>query len=81
MTDDTDLIARMEDLVGEEQRLIAREATGRATYGDRAGLVVAQLTLDRLWDLLRQRRALREFELDPDAASLRDIDTVESYAQ
>ena len=35
--------------------------------------------LDRFWDLLRQRRALREFGRDPDEASTRDEGTVEGY--
>jgi hypothetical protein len=35
--------------------------------------------LDRLWDLLRQRRALRSAGADPDEASERDADTVEGY--
>ena len=35
--------------------------------------------LDRCWDLLRQRRALREFGRDPGEASERDEGTVEGY--
>ena len=35
--------------------------------------------LDQCWDLLRQRRAKREFGQDPDAAEPRDIGTVERY--
>jgi DNA repair exonuclease SbcCD ATPase subunit len=35
--------------------------------------------LDRLWDLHRQRRALRESGGNPDDASERDADTVEGY--
>jgi Protein of unknown function (DUF2630) len=40
-----------------------------------------KVTLDQCWDLLRQRRALREAGLDPDAARVRDEDTVEHYKQ
>jgi len=32
-------------------------------------------------DLLRQRRALREFGRDPEKAEVRDVDTVERYEQ
>jgi hypothetical protein len=39
------------------------------------------VTLDQCWDLLRQRRARREFGLDPDGASARAADTVENYKQ
>jgi Protein of unknown function (DUF2630) len=38
-----------------------------------------RVELDRLWDLLRQRRALRSAGGDPDKASERDADTVEGY--
>jgi len=37
--------------------------------------------LDELWDLLRQRRALRSAGQDPDVATLRDESTVERYEQ
>ena len=37
--------------------------------------------LDRCWDLLRQRRALRSAGADPDAAAARDAGTVEQYLQ
>ena len=35
--------------------------------------------LDQCWDLLRQRRAKREFGEDPDTAKVRDKGTVEGY--
>ena len=35
--------------------------------------------LDQCWDLLRQRRALREFGANPSAAEVRDAGTVEGY--
>lgn len=38
-------------------------------------------SLDRCWDLLRQRRALRSAAGDPDQAHARDADTVEKYLQ
>jgi DNA repair exonuclease SbcCD ATPase subunit len=38
-----------------------------------------RVELDRLWDLQRQRRALREAGGNPDDASERDADTVENY--
>ena len=40
-----------------------------------------QLELDQYWDLLRQRRALREFGGDPDRAQIRSRDVVERYEQ
>lgn len=62
-SDDTDLIARIEGLMAEERRLQARESDGNPTYSDRADLVVARLTLDRLYDLLEMRHMDRESEL------------------
>ena len=38
-----------------------------------------QSELDRYWDLLRQRRALREFGRDASEARERDADTVKKY--
>jgi hypothetical protein len=44
-------------------------------------LRAVEVELDGCWDLLRQRRARQEFELDPDDASARGPDTVEHYEQ
>jgi hypothetical protein len=35
--------------------------------------------LDQYWDVLRQRRALREYGRDPAQAQERDADTVKKY--
>jgi len=40
-----------------------------------------QVELDQAWDLLRQRRAKREFGDDPDQAETRPENVVESYEQ
>ena len=40
-----------------------------------------EVTLDRLWDLLRQRRALRQAGKDPEEATTRSEGTVEGYLQ
>jgi hypothetical protein len=40
-----------------------------------------EIELDRCWDLLRQRRALRDAGSDPDDAHVRDATTVERYLQ
>jgi hypothetical protein len=40
-----------------------------------------EVTLDQLWDLLRQRRALRSAGRDPDQAAVRPEGTVEEYRQ
>jgi Protein of unknown function (DUF2630) len=40
-----------------------------------------EANLDRCWDLLRQRRAKREFGENPNEAQVRDEATVERYLQ
>ena len=40
-----------------------------------------EVELDQCWDLLRQRRALREAGRDPDAADARRPEVVENYEQ
>lgn len=79
--DEVQIHGRIEDLVSEEHSLWEREATGEATEADRQRLDSLKVTLDQCWDLLRQRRALREAGLDPEAAHVRDADVVERYQQ
>lgn len=83
--DDTEVLDRINRLVGEEQRLLQHEAEagpeGDHRDEDRSKLSEIQGMLDQCWDLLRQRRALREFGQDPDAARARDVGTVERYQQ
>ena len=76
-----DQVALIEDLVSEEQSFWDRQAAGEASDADRQRLDSLKVTLDQCWDLLRQRRALREAGLDPEAASVRDTDVVEHYQQ
>ena len=80
--DDSDVQDHIETLVAEEHRLYAAgERDGGHTIDERARLEEIRVSLDRYWDLLRQRRAQEEFGLDPDAASMRPPDTVEGYEQ
>ena len=46
-----------------------------------ARLKEIEVHLDQCWDLLRQRRARREFGLNPEEAKERPVDTVEHYQQ
>ncbi len=79
--DDTQIRERIEQLVAEEHRLWEDEAAGGASEADSRRLVEVKVMLDEFWDLLRQRRALRAAGQDPDAAQLRDPETVERYGQ
>jgi uncharacterized protein DUF2630 len=84
MNDET-IGTRIEQLVDEEQRLRTREEADNedldALEADRQRLRSVGLELDRCWDLLRQRRALRAAGGDPDDAQVRDEETVEHYLQ
>jgi hypothetical protein len=76
MTDDPSLLHRINALVDEERRL--REAA--TPPGDASTrLRELEVQLDQLWDLLRQRRAKREFGDDPAEAHARPAGTVEGY--
>ena len=79
--DDPQIRQRIEELVAEEHRLWDDEAAGGSSDEDTARLAQVKVTLDELWDLLRQRRALRAAGQDPEVARLRDSDTVEHYEQ
>ena len=79
--DDSQIHGTIEDLVAEEHRLWEREAAGQATDEDRQRLEKVKVSLDRLWDLLRQRRARRDAGLDPDKADERPAEVVERYWQ
>ena len=82
---DESIAARIETLVAEEHQLRSREETdsadANALEDERKRLRAVEVELDRCWDLLRQRRALREAGGDPDQAAVRDADTVERYQQ
>jgi uncharacterized protein DUF2630 len=79
--EDAQIHNSIEALVDEEHELWEREAAGNATEDDRRRLASLKVSLDQSWDLLRQRRALREAGRDPDAAGTRAADTVEGYEQ
>jgi hypothetical protein len=79
--DDNQIRARIEELVAEEHRLWQDEAAGGSSAEDAQRLAQVKVTLDELWDLLRQRRARRDAGQDPDDAELRDERTVENYEQ
>jgi hypothetical protein len=70
------VLAHIQDLVTEEEALYAR---GNLSDVDRDRLKAIAVELDRAWDLLRQRRALREFGANPDEARERHAAVVEKY--
>jgi hypothetical protein len=79
--DDPQIHGTIEQLVEEEHALWEREAGGTASDSDRQRLEELKVSLDQCWDLLRQRRALREAGRDPDDAQARRPEVVEGYEQ
>jgi len=73
---DTPVFAHIEKLVAEEHRLFDG---GELDEKDQKRLAEVQAQLDQCWDLLRQRRALREFGGDPAQAHARPADVVKKY--
>lgn len=68
-------------VLGQIERLAAEELLERGDLDadEQKRLAKLQLELDQCWDLLRQRRALREFGGDPSQAHARDPETVKKY--
>jgi dihydroorotase-like cyclic amidohydrolase len=81
--DDEEIIHRIGELADEERHLEeAHSSTAQGlTESEQRRLEGLQVTLDQLWDLLRQRRALRSAGRDPDDAHARPEETVEHYQQ
>jgi hypothetical protein len=79
--DDSQIHGTIEQLVAEEHDLWEREGAGNASDADRRRLDELKVSLDQCWDLLRQRRALREAGRSPDAAEIRTPEVVERYQQ
>jgi hypothetical protein len=82
VVDDASILQQVNELVDEEHHLRGRLEAGEITAAEehaRLGDVEAQL--DQCWDLLRQRRARRLADQDPEGASARPVDEVEGYVQ
>lgn len=73
---DQPVMAHNQDLVAEEHRLFEQDSLDAA---DQKRLADLQVELDQCWDLLRQRRARREFGENPDQAQARSPEVVEKY--
>jgi hypothetical protein len=79
--DDKQLHSRIADLVAEERDLEEGHIGSRATPEQEHRLREVQIALDQAWDLLRQRRARREFNQDTSTATSRPPEVVEGYEQ
>jgi Protein of unknown function (DUF2630) len=79
--DDRDILKNINALVDEEHELMQLAEQGGLDDEERARMHELQVQLDQCWDLLRQRRARREFGLNPNEAQVRDPKIVERYQQ
>ena len=75
---DEGVLATIKKLVQDEHEL---HSQGTLDPKAKAKLDTLRVELDQCWDLLRQRRALREFGEDPDKATVRSASVVERYEQ
>ncbi len=76
--EEKDILSRISALVEEEHKL--REGTEH-TDEQRARMNEIDASLDQCWDLLRQRRAKRQYGEDPEEAEPRPEPQVENYLQ
>jgi hypothetical protein len=79
---DKEILRTIDDLIQSEHDLRARLAAGQLTTADEhEQLRATEEQLDQCWDLLRQRRARREFGEDPGGTAARPVSEVEEYLQ
>jgi hypothetical protein len=76
--DEKDILSRISALVDEEHQLRSNDV---ASEEERARIAELEAHLDQCWDLLRQRRAKRQYGEDPDEAQARPEPQVENYLQ
>lgn len=76
-----EILSRIGELVDEERTLRERHGEKKLEEPEKKRMEEIEVQLDQCWDLLNQRRALREFGADPNQAQVRDEDTVEHYQQ
>jgi hypothetical protein len=79
--DDSEILHTITSLVDEEHELMKLAGSGDLDEIKHARMKEIEIKLDQCWDLLRQRRARREFGLNPDEAQVREAGTVEHYQQ
>lgn len=73
--EDNHILNHIKNLTETEEKLWAKD---NLRDEEVTKLHQIKLELDQCWDLLRQRRALRDADQNPDKAAPRDIDTIEN---
>jgi hypothetical protein len=82
MTSERSILDHIDELVAEEHQLRSRHRGGEGlSDAERQRMRELEVQLDQAWDLLRQRRAKTEYGDDPDNATERPPDEVETYLQ
>jgi hypothetical protein len=80
--DDKAIMSHIDELIETEHKLRQQLAAGELTSAEeRAQLKSTEEALDQCWDLLRQRRARREFGERPEDTESRPVSEVEGYLQ
>jgi hypothetical protein len=79
---DKEILSHIDELIATEHDLRTKVASGElSSAAERDQLRSVEEALDQCWDLLRQRRARREFGEDPGEAQARPPGEVEGYLQ
>jgi len=79
---DKEILGHIDELIKTEHELRAKVADGSlSAEAERTQLRSVEEALDQCWDLLRQRRARREFGEDPGDSAARPVSEVEGYMQ
>ena len=80
--DDKDIMSRISELIDTERELRGQLQRGElSSEQERERLRSAEEALDQCWDLLRQRRAKRQYGENPNNAAVRPVSEVEGYQQ
>ncbi|MFI5271974.1 MAG: DUF2630 family protein [Ktedonobacterales bacterium] len=80
--DDREILHEITRLTDEEHATLHAAETGHGLDdAGRARLREMMVEIDRLWDLLRQRRGRRHAGLDPNGAQERAASVVEHFQQ
>jgi hypothetical protein len=80
--DDKQILSHINELIETEHKLRQQLANGElSNTEEHQRLRSTEEALDQCWDLLRQRRARREFGESADGAQARPVGEVEHYQQ
>ncbi len=78
---DASIHQSIETLVAEEHELWSKASDGGLDAQQKSRLKDISVQLDRFYDLLHQRTALRDAGSNPENAKMRDAKTVEGYVE